>query len=257
MKKEKLEEKLPELVESPQEVGGDLPVKAEQEKKPAGKPNASSKENSKENSKKNPKRNPKRSLNERLYEFFQKGSNTFLELSRDEQERYIERFCITVSVGLACVLSSFFYWLLPPIVRVLVVPVFIGGAWWFGAKVVAKLLTEEGTEQLVNSLKVVEFYQLFEAVKFSTCSLLIAAIHFWIVPSQFQSAIANPMARTIFLSAFIWNLIGAPLYAQARSRKARLLIILIFAVPAATVTLWWVNAIMIMGMYVYSLAGIT
>ena len=63
--------------------------------------------------------------------------DTFDRLSPADKERYIERFSITIAVGVACVASSFFYWFLPPLVRVLVVPVFIGAAWWAGAKLVA------------------------------------------------------------------------------------------------------------------------
>ncbi|HEY9785696.1 MAG TPA: hypothetical protein V6D17_09865 [Candidatus Obscuribacterales bacterium] len=62
---------------------------------------------------------------------------TFQQLSREEQERYITRFSVTIAVGAACVMASFFYWFLPPLVRVLVVPVFIGGAWWAGARFIA------------------------------------------------------------------------------------------------------------------------
>lgn len=251
MKEKKLEEKLPDLVESPNEEGADQPATAEQrESKAAG--------HRSQNSEDKPKEKPKRSLKEFLQEFFTHGiDNIYAELSPADQKRYIERYCITISVGMACVLSSFFYWFLPPIVRVLVVPVFIGGAWWFGMKVVTKLITEGGTEQFVDSLKVVEFYQLVEAIKFTATTYLVAAIPFWSMPSQFQAAISNPMARTIFLSSFIWNLIGAPLYAQAKSRKARLLIILVFGVPAATVTLWWVHAIMLFQRFMHTFTGMS
>lgn len=64
-------------------------------------------------------------------------ARTFSQLPREEQERYITRFSITIAVGAACVMASFFYWFLPPLVRVLIVPVFIGGAWWAGAKLIA------------------------------------------------------------------------------------------------------------------------
>ena len=256
MKKQKLEEKSTELAESPEEMGPASPASKDQEKnEPSGKPINISNENSNANSPSQKRRGLKKSMNERLFEFFQKGSNTFLSFSPVEQKRYVERFCITISVGLACVLSSFFYWFLPPVVRVLVVPVFIGAAWWFGAKVVTKLLTEEGTEEVINSLKVVEFFHLFEAVKFSTCSFIIAAIPVLINPTQFQVALLSPTARTIFLGAFIWNLIGAPLYAQARGGKARQLIILVFGVPAATVTLWGFNAGNLMSVIIESLLG--
>ena len=258
MKKHKLEEKPPELIENPEETGSTSPASKDQETKaPLGKPTTGSKDNSKTNSTGQEKRNPKKSLNNRLFEFFQRGSNAFSNLSREEEERYVERFCITICVGLACVLSSFFYWFLPPLVRVLVVPVFIGAAWWFGAKVVMKLLTEEGTEQFINSLKVVEFFHLLEAVKFSAVSFIVAAIPFWLIPSQLHAAVSSPDARLIFLAVFTWNLIGAPLYAQAQKGKARQLITLVFGVPAATVTLWWVNAILCLRIFEKTFVGIS
>jgi len=65
---------------------------------------------------------------------------TFDRLSLIDKERYIERFSITIAVGAACVASSFCYWFLPPLVRVLVVPVFIGAAWWVGARWIAPLI---------------------------------------------------------------------------------------------------------------------
>lgn len=254
MKKQKLEEKSSELVESPEEMGPLSPASKDQEKKePSGKPKEFSK---KRNA--NPKKKAKWFLKEFLQEFFTNGiDNIYSKLSPSEQKRYVERFCITISVGLACVLSSFFYWLLPPLVRVLVIPVFIGTAWWFGAKVVLKLLTEEGTEQVLNSLKVVEFFHLLEAVKFSAVSFTVAAIPFWLMPSQFHAAVSSPDARLIFLAIFTWNLIGAPLYAQAQRGKARQLITLVFGVPAATVTLWWVNAILCLRIFEKTFVGIS
>lgn len=62
---------------------------------------------------------------------------SFRQLSREEQERYITRFSITIAVGASCVMASFFYWFLPPLIRVLIVPVFIGVSWWAGAKLIA------------------------------------------------------------------------------------------------------------------------
>ncbi|MBA3995451.1 MAG: hypothetical protein C0469_18185 [Cyanobacteria bacterium DS2.3.42] len=79
---------------------------------------------------------------------------TFQQLTRAEQERYIERFSITIAVGAACVMSSFFYWFLPPLVRVLVVPVFIGAAWWAGAKLIAPQVID----RFAQYLKVEEQY---------------------------------------------------------------------------------------------------
>ncbi len=178
--------------------------------------------------------------------FFTTAPRRFEEMTPAEQEKYFERLSITGCVAAMFVLQSLFYYHLPPIVRVLVVPVLIGVAWWAGARLVPKLFTKEGRAQLIQQLNVLEFFQLIEAIKFSAITLMVAAIPFWLMPSQFVAAINQPYARTLFLCMFIWNLIGAPLYAQAKSGNARLLIILVFGVPAATVTVWWVYFLMLL-----------
>ncbi len=165
----------------------------------------------------------------------------FEELTAEEKEGYFERLSITACVAVACISSGFFYWLLPPIFRVLVVPILIGLAWWAGAKLVPQLLSEEGRQHLLQHLNAVELFQLIEAVKFTAITCVFAAVPIWSFPLQFEVALRDPFARTLFLCMFTWNLIGAPLYAQAKSGNARLIIILIFGVPAATVTLWWAH----------------
>ncbi len=161
-----------------------------------------------------------------------------------DQERYIERFCITIAVGAACVLSSFFYWFLPPLVRVLVVPVFIGAAWWFGAKVLVKFVKYLDLQQDIEVPKLsnaVELFQLLNAIKFSAITFAIAAIPFLVMPAHYESALVSADVRTLFLGMFIWNLIGAPLFAQARDVRSRLIISLVFAVPVVAAAIWWVS----------------
>ncbi len=191
-----------------------------------------------------PKNVSKIGFDERLFYFLERQAGTFQQLPPEQQKRFTERFSITICVGIACVLSSFFYWFLPPLVRVAVVPVFIGAAWWFGAKVLVKfvryldLRQEIKVPQLSNA---VELLQLLNAIKFSAVTFSIAAIPFFVMPVQYQAALDNADARTLFLGLFIWNLIGAPLFAQARDRRSRLIIALVFAVPVIIATTWWVS----------------
>lgn len=183
-------------------------------------------------------------INEHLYEFFERQSQTLQKMQPDDQQHYIERFCITIAVAMACVLSSFFYWFLPPVVRILVVPVFIGAAWWMGSRVLVKFVKyldsrqEIEVSQLSNA---VELFQLLNAIKFSGITLALAALPFLVMPAQYETALDNADARTLFLGMLIWNLIGAPLFAQARDRRSKLIIVLVFAVPVVVATIWWVS----------------
>lgn len=179
-------------------------------------------------------------FDERLGEFFERRVQALQQMPDDKHNRYVERFSITFCVAIACILSSCFYWFLPPLVRVLVVPVFIGAAWWLGANVVAKFFKLQEIDCFDQFLNVLELRQLFEAVKFSGITLLIAAIPFVSWPRQFESAFGSADARTLFLCMFIWNLIGAPLFAQAQDRKSKVIIALVFALPAVASTIWWV-----------------
>jgi hypothetical protein len=192
-----------------------------------------------------PKRVSKIGFDERLYYFLERQAGTLKQLPPDQQKRFNERFSITICVGIACVLSSFFYWFLPPLVRVLVVPVFIGAAWWFGAKVLVQFVKyldprqEIKVPQLSNA---VELLQLLNAIKFSAVTFVIAALPLFVMPARYEAALDNADARTLFLAMFTWNLIGAPLFAQARDRRARLIIVLVFSLPVVAATIWWVSA---------------
>ncbi len=192
-----------------------------------------------------PKRGPKIGFDERMYDFIERQAVTFRQLPPEDQEHYIERFCITIAVAMACVLSSFFYWFLPPLVRVLVVPVFIGSAWWFGAKVLVKLVKYVDPQQEIEIPKLsnaVELFQLFNAIKFSALTFAVAAIPFLVMPAHYEAALESADVRTLFLGMFIWNLIGAPLFAQARDLKSQLIISLVFAVPVAIAPIVWTYA---------------
>lgn len=190
-----------------------------------------------ENRKKLPSKPPKKSFLERLSALFREPIRTFDKLPPEQQDRYVERYSITVFVGVACILSSFFYWFLPPIVRALVVPVFIGSAWWAGARIAPKLLTPEGREQLIQAFSVVETQQLFEAIMFTSYSSVFAALPLVFAPHQFVVLMHDASIRTLFLSLFTWILIGAPLFVLSKTIQTRCLIVLIFSVPAA-VLVW-------------------
>lgn len=189
-----------------------------------------------------PKRVPQIGFHERLYYFFERQAGTLQQLPPDQQKQFRERFSITICVGIACVLSSFFYWFLPPLVRVAVVPVFIGAAWWFGAKVLVKFVEDPQKEiKLPRISNAVEFLQLLNAVKFSAATFAAAAIPFLVMPALYEAALDNADARSLFLAMFTWNLIGAPLFAQAGDRRSKLIIVLVFAVPVIIATIWWVS----------------
>lgn len=179
-------------------------------------------------------------INERLAEFFEHRVQALQQMPDDQHNRFVERFCITVSVGLACALSSLFYWVLPPLVRVLVVPIFIGAAWWLGATVVAKFFKLQEIDAFDKILKALELRYLFHAVTFSGLTFAIAAIPFIFIPGLYDMACENADARTLFLCMFTWNLIGAPLFAQARDRHSKEIIVYIFAVPVIVATICWV-----------------
>ncbi len=63
--------------------------------------------------------------------------SSFERMERDEQIATIQKFSMAFSIGIAALAISCFYSLLPQQLRVLAVPLVIGGAWWFGTKVIA------------------------------------------------------------------------------------------------------------------------
>lgn len=63
--------------------------------------------------------------------------SSFQRMERDEQIATIQKFSMAFSIGIAALAISCFYSLLPQQLRVLAVPLVIGGAWWFGSKVIA------------------------------------------------------------------------------------------------------------------------
>ncbi len=63
--------------------------------------------------------------------------DSFQQMERAEQIAIIQKFSMTFSIGIAVIAISCFYSLLPQQLRVLVVPIGVGGAWWFGSKVIA------------------------------------------------------------------------------------------------------------------------
>ncbi len=78
--------------------------------------------------------------------FMQKYTNTlkasFDEMDSDEQEAMITKFCYVISIGIAMVALSCFYTILPPLIRILALPIVLTGAWFVGSKVVAPAMIE-------------------------------------------------------------------------------------------------------------------
>ena len=63
--------------------------------------------------------------------------SSFQRMDREEQITTIQKFSMAFSIGIAALATSCFYSMLPQQLRVLVVPIVLGGAWWFGSKVLA------------------------------------------------------------------------------------------------------------------------
>lgn len=62
---------------------------------------------------------------------------SFSVMDREEQENMITKFCYVITIGIACVIISCFYSLLPPLLRIIALPIFLAGGWFVGAKIVA------------------------------------------------------------------------------------------------------------------------
>jgi hypothetical protein len=64
----------------------------------------------------------------------------FRTMDRDEQVSTIEKFCVTLTVGISMVVLACFYSMLLQPVRVIALPLVLGGAWWFGSKVITPVM---------------------------------------------------------------------------------------------------------------------
>ena len=62
---------------------------------------------------------------------------SFRAMDRYEQENLITKFCYVIAIGVAAIVMSCFYGLLPQMIRVIALPVFLAGGWFLGAKIVA------------------------------------------------------------------------------------------------------------------------
>src|SRR5689334_11146007 len=125
-----------------------------------------------------PKAVPKDDVYIGAREYLNVHSHAFRQLTVPEQDRFMERCSITICVGVACIMSSFFYFHLPPFVRVSIVPVFIGAAWWAGARLLVRLDTRWVSEQLARCMKVVELRFLFSAIAFAVITYSVAIVPF-------------------------------------------------------------------------------
>ena len=74
----------------------------------------------------------------RMWErYLQILSQSFSAMDREEQENMITKFCYVITIGIACVIISCFYSLLPALLRIIALPIFLAGGWFVGAKIVA------------------------------------------------------------------------------------------------------------------------
>jgi hypothetical protein len=87
---------------------------------------------------------------------------------------------------------------------------------------------------------------------------VLVSVVVFCLPLLFSSSmtwLTYPQVRTYMLCALIWNLIGAVLYAQVDKRLARLMIVLIFALPLIT-SHWWAMGIYLIEMLLRSIFSI-
>ncbi len=62
--------------------------------------------------------------------------NSFNSMPPDDQNNMIQKLGAVVGVGTACVLLSCFYSLMPPLIRIIALPVFVVSGWYLGRKLV-------------------------------------------------------------------------------------------------------------------------
>lgn len=65
-------------------------------------------------------------------------NDSFVKMSRDEQEALITKFSVYITVGVSWLIMLTFYSVMPVIVRLLAVPIGSVAAWWLGRSVVAQ-----------------------------------------------------------------------------------------------------------------------
>ena len=63
--------------------------------------------------------------------------DSFVAMTRDEQEALIEKFSVILTLGVTVLLLLAFSAVLPPQVRVLGFPVALFVAWWLGSRLIA------------------------------------------------------------------------------------------------------------------------
>ena len=61
----------------------------------------------------------------------------FNRMDRRQQEELVTRMSQIITVGAAVVTTYVWYWFMPQVVRVFVLPVVLVGSWWVGTRIVA------------------------------------------------------------------------------------------------------------------------
>lgn len=65
---------------------------------------------------------------------------SFENLPLEKQENYILRMCQAFTIGSTVLVFSLFYYFIPTIVRIFLLPVVLIGSWWLGTNVVTPLV---------------------------------------------------------------------------------------------------------------------
>ncbi len=66
--------------------------------------------------------------------------DSFRQMPRAEQEQFIKRICVTVTLGVAALVFQFFYPFLPQLLRVLSLPIMLVAAYWAATKIVTPVM---------------------------------------------------------------------------------------------------------------------
>lgn len=105
--------------------------------------------------------------------------------------------------------------------------------------------TQNANSQIVlPSLKI----YLIKGSLFTLISLVLFGLPYFIAPSALFPGLEYPHVRTTLLMLLIWNLMGAALFAQARTRLAKTLAIVLFGCPLA-LGVWLLAFVVFLGTY--------
>lgn len=87
--------------------------------------------------------------------------------------------------------------------------------------------------------------KLWLMARFSFICCLIGFTPFVVSPGFLLPAFNSPAVRTVALAVLIWNLFGAALYANVKTRWQSVFLYIVFGLPLMTIALWWFHAVML------------